>query len=127
MKQIKLLIIFIATISLLVSCTEKINIKVHIKESSPFLLTINKDFLHKKQLQVNSEKYKKIIEWFHNNVYGWRSAPSVSYSPTILIEQSDFRLLILNDGVIIGFNDDVGIPRLYSKSVNIRTFDFLKQ
>jgi hypothetical protein len=109
-------------------CKNAINITDHIDKNAPLTLTINKrDSLtglttsNRFTIQINSEKYKKVIDWCKKNSNGWQSTPA-SFAPDIGLTQSNFRLLYFtqSDGVVIGFD-----AKQYSKQIKKGELDFL--
>jgi hypothetical protein len=136
MRRIKTFFIvsglFILT-SIFSGCGTDFNIAEYINKNVPLKLTINKmdtstglttsDHF---ELPINSEKYKKIIEWGNKNTDGWHSTPA-SYIADIYVGQGDFRMLYTlgSNGVIIGCTDKEGKPKQYSKIIEKGSLDFL--
>lgn len=79
-------------------------------------------------IQVNSNKYRKLIEWGKNNTDGWQLTPA-SYIAKIYVGQGKFRLLYTSgtEGVVIGFTDKDGKSNQYFKTTKKGELDFLKE
>ncbi len=128
MKQIKrTLIIFglLILTSIFFSCNPDININDYMDKNSPLKLSIGNPLEHV-DIAVNSDKYKKIVQWGNENLKDWKWTPA-SYIADISLSQGNFRLLVLsnNNGVVIGFTDKDGKSRQYTKSINKGELDFL--
>lgn len=131
-----LLILGLSILTFLLSgCTTDININNYIDKNDPFGLTFNKKdsatgFTKSDhfEISVNSDKYKKIIQWGNENTKGWKWTPA-SYITDISIGQDNFRLLHTfgSNGVVIGFTDKEGKPRQYTKAIKKGELDFLTQ
>ena len=126
---IGLLILF----SFLSACSIDININDYFDKNAPFNLAITKtdkstgfSSTSNFEISVNTDKFKKIIQWGNENVDGWKWAPA-SYQLSICLGQGDFRLLsnLGSEGVVIGFTDKVGKARQYSKTIKKGSLDFL--
>ncbi len=121
--------------SILSGCMEDININKYIDKNIPLKLTIFKKndstgltTTNNFEIAINSDKYKKIIEWGNQNTTEWQSTPA-SYIADIYVGQSNFRLLYIlgNDGVLIGFTDEDGKPKQYTKTIKKGDLDFLNK
>ena len=116
-----------------ISCKKNININGHIDKNAPLKMSIHeKDSLnglsssHIFEIPVNSIKYRSFVEWCSKNTEGWKSTPA-SYVAHISITQNNFWLLIFSkgNGVVIGFTDNNGKQRQYSKAINNEELNFL--
>lgn len=107
------------------ACTTGININDYIDNNAPLKLSIGNPLEHVDVL-VNSDKYKKLIQWGNENVSNWQSTPA-SYNADIFVGQGNFRLLLFlkSNGVVIGFTDKDGKSKQYTKSINKGELDFL--
>lgn len=115
---------------ILSSCSRDIKLENYVNKTEPFVLIINsKNKLTESKsvtLEVNSEKWKKIIAWGNKNQEGWISSPA-SYIGDIYITQNDFKLTHLMDskGVVISFKDKNGNPKQYTSEIEKGELDFL--
>ncbi len=128
----KYLIIILLTF-VFTGCSADIELKDYIDKSAPFQLIINQTDVETGlttrktiELIVNSEKWKKLIEWEENNKDGWQSSPA-SYIADISVIQGNFRLLYLriSSGVVISFIDKQGKSKQYIKTIPKGDLDFL--
>jgi hypothetical protein len=106
-------------------CKTEININDYIDKNSPLLLSVGNPLEHV-NVEVNSDKYKKLIQWGNENVNGWQKTTS-SYVSDIFVGQGNFRLLtsLNNNGVVIGLTDKNGKPKQYRKTIKKGELDFL--
>ena len=132
MKRIINFVLLILSLSFS-SCSTDLEIENCIDLSSPFQLNLNTlnsktGFTETKstKLEVNSEKWEKLIEWCKTNKEGWISTPA-SYIGDVSVVQGDFRLILMKnlEGVVIGFTDYEGIPKQYRKRIKKRELNFL--
>ena len=123
-KQITFTLVVIAT-CILTSCKSTININQYVDKALPFGLTITTTDsatgltkLTHMNIEVNSVKYVKLINWFDKNQDGWRTTPA-SYVTNIGVTQGAFRLLYTRNsvGALIGFTDKENKARQYSKTI----------
>ena len=130
MKQgnIILIIYFLLTFA---SCSTEITIENYIDLNANLMLTVNttndqKGLTEcKTQILVpNSEKYLQFIGWTKNNQGNWKSTPA-SYNVKVSLTQKNFRFLYNQDFVVIGFADNDGKAKQYSKTVKKGELDFL--
>jgi hypothetical protein len=91
------------------SCKTTINITDHINQNQSFTVVPDlADSLIKKgipasyEIEPNSEKFKKIIQWCNENKKGWRPTP-VTYIDSPYLTQNGFHLLYLHGAVAIEF------------------------
>ncbi len=126
-------IIIITFISLLTisSCSTETSIEKYIDLNSPLNLTIHKindqtgltESVTKK-IDPNSEKFKKLIHWVNNNHDNWKST-TASYIAKVNVTQKNFRLLYNQDFVVIGFTNNDGKAKQYTKTVEKGELEFL--
>ena len=129
MKEFKitLTIIFVLfIIIILTGCKTEININDYIDKNASLKFKIGRDSFEYTDIEVNSNKYKKLIQWGNENVSGWQMTPA-SYISDICVIQGEFRLLTSfnSNGVVIGFNDKNGKPKQYNKAIIKGELDFL--
>lgn len=112
----------------LCGCRQHIDINDYINQKSPLELKIGNQLKQPDTIQVNSNKYRKLIEWGKNNTDGWQLTPA-SYIAEIYVGQGKFRLLYTSgtEGVVIGFTDKDGKPNQYCKTTKKGELDFLKE
>lgn len=110
------------------SCKQHIDINDYIDRYSPLKLKIGNQLKQPVIIQVNSDKYRKLIEWGKINTDDWQST-SASFIADIYVGQGSFRLLCLpgRNGVVIGFTDKQGNLRQYSKTIKEGELDFLRR
>ncbi len=133
MKRTSALIINFLLILLFTSCNNSINIKDIIDQNAPLTLTIKKidsatglTRTNQSVILTNSDKYVKLIHWANENTDGWHSTPA-SYNGEISLYQNKFRLVRINNGVVIGFADKRGNSWQYTKVISNGSLDFLSE
>ncbi|WP_146239307.1 hypothetical protein [Putridiphycobacter roseus] len=99
----------------------------------PFNLTINTTNSetglterNSQTLEVDSDRWKKIILWGQNNTEGW--TPSLaSHIGDVYVLQSNFRLIYSkgSKGVVISFTDKAGISKQYMNVIEKEDLNFL--
>ena len=126
-KTITILVLFILSFTFF-GCRQHIDINDYIDSKLPLELKIGNQLERPDTIKVNSDKYRKLVDWGNANKDDWEST-SVSYMPDIYVGQGNFRLLYLpgKDGVVIGFTDNQGKPKQYSKRITKGELDFLKE
>ena len=133
LKNISVVFGLIVLTSFFISCNTDIDINAYIDKNAPLKMTIYKKnsstgfaTSDNFEIAVNSNKYKKLIEWSNKNNEDWQPAPA-SYSANLFIGQGDFRLLTIGKGhnVVIGFTDKKGQSNQYIKSIKKHELDFL--
>lgn len=109
-------------------CRQHIDINDYIDQKSALVLKIGNQLERPDTIKVDSDKYIKLIEWGKINTDNWQST-TASYISDIYVGQGNFRLLYLSekDGVVIGFTDNQGNPKQYSKRIKKGELDFLKE
>lgn len=129
---IKILGLYFAT-SIFSGCSTDININDYIdKNKSLSLIVTTQDSAtglstsENFEIAINSDKYKKIVQWGNENINGWQWTP-VSYIVNICIVQGDFRLLYTRGGqsIVLAFTDKEGKPKQYTKTIKQGELDFL--
>ena len=126
-KIIAILGLFILTFAFF-GCRQHIDINNYIDKKLPLELKIGNQLKRPDTIKVNSDKYRKLVDWGKANKDDWQSTPA-SYIANICVGQGNFRLLYLpdKDGVVIGFTDNQGNPKQYSKRIKKGELDFLKE
>ena len=113
------------------SCGQDINPDEILNKEINFKLTIylgdtnNSDSIVTQTINKDSPKITILKDWISNNPDGWKSSIASWATPDISLIGTDFRLLIYNDGVVIGFTDKKGKVKQFTKQVNKSEFDFL--
>ncbi len=124
---------FLIFILILLSCSTDIKIENYINKTEPFTLIVNttnsETKLTEKKLlilAVNSDKWKKLVDWGNNNQGSWTSSPA-SYTGDIYVTQDNFKLTYLMDikGVVVTFKDKDGNPKQCTKDVEKGVLNFL--
>jgi hypothetical protein len=126
-KIITILGLFILTFTFL-GCRQHIDINDYIDKKLPLELKVGNQLKRPDTIKVNSDKYIKLVDWGKANKEGWEST-LVSYIADIYVGQGNFRLLYSpgKEGVVIGFTDNLGNPKLFSKRIKKGELDFLKE
>lgn len=134
MKQIIRIIALILTLAM-TSCQTNLELNDVIDQKSPFNLTIRTvdpetglSSNETEEIEVNSEKWIKLVDFAKNNMDGWQSTPA-SYIGDIYVSQGDFRLTHTNgsNGLVIAFTDKEGNPKQYTKEIDKGELDFLTE
>lgn len=99
----------------------KFKLNIHSKPNNSF------DTLTTKTIQSNSEKIIKLKEWLTGNPDGWISSIASWATPSISLTGKDFKLIIYENGIVIGFKDKKGKLRQYSKPITKKELDFLSE
>jgi len=124
---------FLILILIVSSCSTDIKLENYINKTEPFVLIINTTNSETKLtesksaiLELNSEKWKKLIDWVNKNQEGWISSPA-SYNGDIYVTQNDFKLThsMESKGVVIAFKDKDGNPKQYMNDIEKGELDFL--
>ena len=117
------------------SCQTDLDLQNVIDENSPFTLSIRTENLETgltehetEKIEVESEKWRKLIDFLYDNSDGWQSSPA-SYIGDIYVNQDDFRLIRMKgtSGVVIAFTDKEGEPQQYTKKIDKGELDFLTE
>ncbi len=129
MRNFKIIIgLFLVTF---ISCGKYINPDEVLNREKYFKLIIHEGNKYSSDdsivtiINKDSEKIVNLKNWISNNSNGWKSSKASWATPDISLIGTDFRLLIFNDGVVIGFKDKNGNAREYTKLTNEKEFDFL--
>jgi len=124
-KRIAIIGLFILIFTFF-GCRQHIDINDYIDLKLPFELKIRNQLEQPDTIKVNSDKYRKLVDWGKANKDDWEST-SVSYIADIYVGQGNFRLLYLpgKDGVVIGFTDKNGKPKQYTKKIKKGELNFL--
>ncbi len=105
-------------------CAATLNITGYFDTTEPLIFT---DSTYKKEMiPVQSEKYMKLMQWADKNTTDWQSSIASYQSKfSVTQEKTGFKLLVLQNGVVIGFTDSKNQPRQYAKNIKIGELDFL--
>ncbi len=79
------------------------------------------------RINADSKKIADLKAWFKNNPDNWESSIASWATPDIFLTSNDFRLLIFNDFVVVGFVDKSGKQRQYKKAADKSEFNFLTE
>lgn len=119
----------------LISCQSNVDLdKVIDRNSSLYLTRLKTDketglsaFLNE-EIKVNSDKWKKLMEFAHRNNEGWQLAPA-SYTSVLYVRQDNFTLILTKDskGIVVSYIDTHGKARQYSKWINKGELNFLTE
>ena len=124
---------FLGLLLILSSCSTDIELEDYLDMSAPFILTSNTTNIEtglteckSEMLEVNSEKWKKLIYWGNMNREGWTPSPA-SHIGDVYVLQGDFRLIHTRDskGVVIAFTDKEGNPKQYMNVIEKGELSFL--
>lgn len=125
------LLFLILTLTTLISCKSEVSISDYLDKKSPLVLTQrakikNASFTsnNTKQILPNSENFLKFEKWCNQNKTGWQET-NASYISNLTLLQNNFRLLVLNNAVVICFIDKQGTSKQYSKTINKDDLNFL--
>jgi hypothetical protein len=127
MKKTFEIIVFLSLTFIFIGCKENIEICDYIDQKKPLELRIGNQFDCLDTINVNSEKYRHLINWGKGNKENWHST-SASYNADIYVGQGNFRLIYWHgkDKIVIGFTDRKGNPKQYTKRIRKGELDFLK-
>ncbi|WP_375561480.1 hypothetical protein ACE193_02680 [Bernardetia sp. OM2101] len=112
---------YLILILLLSSCTTDLTNENLVNTSEPFVLTINTTdsetgLTESKsiKIEVNSEKWKKIVEWMNNNQEGWHQ-DYASHTGVDYLSQDNFGLAYRknSEGVLLMFSDKNNQPKQF--------------
>jgi hypothetical protein len=123
------LILFLFTLTF---CSSDVNVFEYVDENSSLKISIldsNSNLLNRREteIQINSDKYSRLLKWADKNIDGWHWDP-VSHIPAdIIVSQGSFRLLywVGKDNAVIAFTDRDNKSKQYSKSIKKGSLDFL--
>lgn len=76
-------------------------------------------------LEMDSPKVKELSNWIDNNKTDWKSSVASFAQPLISVIGDDFRMLIFKDFVVIGFTDNKGKQKQFTKQTDYNNFEFL--
>lgn len=118
-----------------ISCSKELDIEHIVDLSSPFSLMINTTNAStgltestSTPLQVNSLKWRKLVDWGKRNPKGWQSTRA-SYNGDVYVSQGNLSLIytIGSSGVVISYQDKEGQTRQLTKRIPKGELDFLAQ
>ena len=134
MKQIIPIITLILSLAM-TSCQTDLELNDVIDQKTSFTLIITTvdpetglSSNETEEIEVNSEKWIKLIDFAKNNLDNWQSSPA-SYIGDTYVTQGDFRLIHTkgSNGVVIAFTDQEGNPKQYTKEIDKGELDFLTE
>lgn len=117
------------------SCLSDLDLDDVVDQKSSFTLTIRTvdpetgfSLNDTEVIEVNSEKWKNLVDFAKNNMNGWQSSPA-SHIGDIYVSQGAFRMIHTkgSDGVVIAFTDKEGNPKQYTKEIDKGELDFLTE
>ncbi len=76
-------------------------------------------------LEMDSPKVKELRNWIDNNKTEWKSSIASFAQPLISVIGDDFRMLIFKDFVVVGFTDNKGKQRQFTKQTDYIDLEFL--
>lgn len=120
-------IIFLALIT---SCTHHIDALDALMKENNLTLTVYREEkgLHDSSsvtLTQESQEITELSNWLSNNKKGWKSDFNSWIHPDFTLTGNDFRLLIYNDFVVLGYTDKNNKPSQFTRKVNIKELEFL--
>ncbi len=130
-KKTYLILILLAFV--FTGCSTNFELEKYIDNSASFQLTINKINLKTglttkttEDLDVNSIKWNKIIEWAGKNKEDWQFSIA-SHIGDVYINQGDFRLIYSegSKGIVVEFIDKQGEIKQYIKEIVKGELDFM--
>lgn len=75
--------------------------------------------------EIASSKVKELRSWIDNNKTDWKSSIASFAQPTISVIGDDFRMLIFKDFVVVGYTDNKGKQKQFTKQTDYDDFEFL--
>jgi hypothetical protein len=76
-------------------------------------------------LEITSSKVKELRSWIDKNKTDWKSSIASFAQPTISVIGDDFRMLIFKDFVVVGYTDNKGKQKQFTKQTDYDDFKFL--
>ncbi|MBN1183708.1 MAG: hypothetical protein JXB49_15560 [Bacteroidales bacterium] len=76
-------------------------------------------------LEMIHPKVKELRNWIDNNETDWKSSIASFSQSSISVIGDDFRMLIFKDFVVIGFIDNKGKQKQFTKQTDYNDFKFL--
>lgn len=120
-------------LTFLISCGQEINPDEILKKETELKLTIHSkannasDNLTTSTIFVNSEVIIKMKDWLTRNPDGWQNSIASWATPDISVTGKNFRMLIFENVIVIGFTDKTGKEIQYTKQIEKKEFDFLTE
>jgi len=120
-------------VALLTRCSTEIDVVDYVDNSKPIELIIKSkndstEFINRPKvlLTADSEKFKKLTDWWTKNTEGWESDFNSYVMADAYLIQNDFHLSYYKSGfVILNIKDKEGKPRQIKKKINQGDLDFL--
>ena len=116
-----------------ISCGQNLDFEEILKNEKHFKLKfnpkgdINLDSSLATKVYADSKIIDNLNTWFKNNPDNWNSSIASWAPPDISLIGNDFRFLIFNDFVVVGFADKSGKQKQYIKEVDKSEFSFLTE
>lgn len=76
-------------------------------------------------LEINSPKVIELRNWIDNNKTDWNSSIASFVQPSISVIGDDFKMLIFKDFVVVGYADNKGKQKQFTKQTDYHDFEFL--
>ncbi len=76
-------------------------------------------------LDMDSPKLKELRNWIDNNKRDWKSSIASFAQPAISVIGDDFRMLIFKDFIVVGYTDNKGNQKQFTKQTDYDDFEFL--
>lgn len=126
-------IIGLSLLIFIISCGQNIDFEEVLKNEKQFELKINLngslslDSSLTTKIGADSKKIADLKDWLKNNPDNWESSVASWATPDFSLTGNDFRLLIFKDFVVVGYADESGNQKQYTKDINISDFNFLTE
>lgn len=128
-NTMRILTLGIFLLTLTISCAQHINSNDLFKNESKLKLTIyQSDTIftdNSIELEIGSPKVKELRHWLDKNETDWKSSIASFAQPSISVIGDDFRMLIFKDFVVVGFTDNKGKQKQFTKQTDYNDFEFL--
>lgn len=127
----KKIILGLFLLMFVISCRQEIKPDDFLNKERDFKLIIHRGIKYSSYsstteiINKDSEKITKLKDLLTSNLNGWKSSIDSWATPDISLIGNDFRLLIFEKFVVIGFKDKTGKPKQYTKQIDESNFDFL--
>jgi hypothetical protein len=114
---------------LTISCTQIVDSNELFKNETVLKLKIHQTdsvFINNSiYLEMDSLKVKELRNWIDNNKTDWKNSIASFAQSSISVIGDDFRMLIFKDFVVIGFTDNKGKQKQFTKQTDYNDFKFL--
>ena len=130
MKKVIYLIVF-SILTVFFSCTKTIKLDNIRFNESEYFISIHKnmetgaDTLISYKVQQDSEEITFLKDWLNNNNFNWNKSV-ISYAmPVYSLTSGNFRLLVFENFVVLGYTDSLGKSYQYQKHTDTSELHFL--